>query len=80
MKVKTSRDLHELRSGDLIVVNGAGTLGFLCWTDPTAIGYLGTDGEYHERTALPTYTVWVEHPMIGAKREIEARAASWDQQ
>ncbi len=78
------KPLTALEPGQFITVR-PGVLGFICWilfgdgenSFGNMIGYLGTDGEYHERDARDEYEYWHEHPVIGAKRHLETQAAEW---
>lgn len=81
----THRPLTDLVAGNLITL-GYGRHGFVCWVEgpnehssSRFLGYLSSfDGEYHETTVRgETAEVWLEHPLIGANRAIEARAVSW---
>lgn len=78
-KNSVTRFLSNVRPGNLVSVNSL-RLGFVCWVEVSetgshGFGYLGLDGEYHETyQKSDRIVVWLEHPMIGAHRNIEAQA------
>jgi len=78
------RTLEHISPGDLIQVTPY-VMGYVCWveladgenTTSHGIGYLGTDGDYHERTAKEEYVVFLQHAVIGKLRHVESRAMAW---
>jgi hypothetical protein len=76
--ISVVRPFAQIRPGDLIST-GYG-LAFVAWTTTADgefsysndIGYQYPAGEYHERTARAEYEVWLEHPVIGQNRDLEA--------
>lgn len=81
------RPLAQLKAGDLI--SAGANLAFVCWVEISeaseesgpenrTIAYRDVNGgDYHERTARDSYTVWLEHPAIGAHRTLEAECLAW---